>query len=65
MNYKGTTSRISVGDKVLISKAWAKKLRVGREGVVTELNGFITVLLNNGDEVDFDARSLSLNSEIN
>lgn len=56
--YKGTRVRVQVGDSVQISERVAKELGVSRDGIVTELKGFISVQLSNGDVVDFDARQI-------
>lgn len=56
--YKNNGERVQLGDRVKISKRWAKEHGCDK-GEVTGLMGFITVTLNNGRVVDFDARSIT------
>lgn len=53
-----TGERVQFGDRVMISKRWAKEHGTA-SGTVTGLNGFVTVTLTNGSKVDFDMRSLT------
>lgn len=61
--YRGTKTRVRIGDLVLISRKLATENRVARDAEVVDLRGFITVKLSDNSRMDVDARSLTLISE--
>lgn len=57
--YKGTQTRVQRKDNVLISRRLAQENKVNRAAIVVGLQGFITVRLSNGEQMDLDARQVT------